>query len=194
MPEMDPIVREFLEESLENLERVDRDLVTLEKSPGDATLVDRIFRAVHTIKGTCGFLGFSRLEALSHVGEELLARVRAVDVGSAPWVIPLLLELVDSTRRILETIEREGSDEGVSIEELAGRLAEAARRLSPSPVEEAAEDVPGGDAGLWEDTENLDRETAARTAVRLEAETRRGRRRPGSRIPSCGWTFVCWTG
>ncbi len=65
---MDPILREFLDESWEDLERVDRDLVALESSPGDAVLVDRVFRAIHTIKGTCSFLGFSHLEALSHVG------------------------------------------------------------------------------------------------------------------------------
>jgi len=169
---MDPIVREFLDESLENLERVDRDLVALESSPGDATLVDRIFRAVHTIKGTCGFLGFSRLEALSHVGEELLARLRAVDVGSAPWVVPLLLELVAATRRLLRAVEKEGSDEGISIEELAGRLAEAAQRLSPGTEEEPAPEVPGGDTGLWEDVGRVGHDAAAGASTRLEAESR----------------------
>ncbi|NOZ93411.1 MAG: chemotaxis protein CheA [Acidobacteria bacterium] len=153
---MDPILREFLDESREDLERVDRDLVALESSPGDAVLVDRIFRAIHTIKGTCSFLGLSRLEALSHVGEELLARLRAVDVSTSPWVVPLLLELVDTTRRLLTAIEREGSDEGAEIGDLAGRLAEAARRLSAGSANEPVPAAPGADEGLWEETGTID--------------------------------------
>lgn len=158
---MDPIVREFLDESLESLEWVDRNLVALETSPGDASLVDRIFRAVHTIKGTCGFLGFSRLEVLTHAGEELLARLREVDIQTASWAVPLLLELVDGVRAMLSAVEKEGSDEGISIEGLAGRLAEAARRLSPARDEDLGVEASGGDPGRGEDREGGDMDAAA---------------------------------
>ena len=73
----DDIVREFLLESLENLERLDRDLVELEAQPTAPALLSSVFRTVHTLKGTCGFLGFSRLESVAHAAESLLSRMRA---------------------------------------------------------------------------------------------------------------------
>jgi chemotaxis protein histidine kinase CheA len=63
------IVKDFLIESYENLDRLDRDLVGLEKNPEDKEALAGVFRTIHTIKGTCGFLGFNKLEALAHVGE-----------------------------------------------------------------------------------------------------------------------------
>jgi len=76
MSELDDIVKEFLLESYENLDRLDRDLVQLEKEPSSNDLISSIFRTIHTIKGTCGFLGFGKLESVSHVGENLLSRLR----------------------------------------------------------------------------------------------------------------------
>ena len=70
------IVREFLVESTENLDRLDRELVTLEQNPGDHEILASIFRTIHTVKGTCGFLGFKALEAVAHVGENLLGRMQ----------------------------------------------------------------------------------------------------------------------
>src|SRR5687768_12667521 len=66
------IVEAFLEESRENLDQLDQDLVALEASPGDTALLARVFRTIHTIKGTCGFLGYQNLETMSHAGENLL--------------------------------------------------------------------------------------------------------------------------
>ena len=76
MSEMDDVVKEFLVESYENLDRLDRDLVELEKAPSDHEILSSIFRTIHTIKGTCGFLAFSKLESVAHVGESLLSRLR----------------------------------------------------------------------------------------------------------------------
>jgi len=70
------IVGEFLMESHENLDQIDRDLVSLEQEPDSRDLISRIFRAIHTIKGTSGFLAFSRLEKLAHAGESLLSKLR----------------------------------------------------------------------------------------------------------------------
>jgi two-component system, chemotaxis family, sensor kinase CheA len=70
------IVAEFLVESHENLDQLDRDLVALEQDPTSRDLLSSVFRAIHTIKGTSGFLAFGRLEQLTHVGENLLARLR----------------------------------------------------------------------------------------------------------------------
>src|SRR4051794_41434589 len=74
--EIDDIIQEFLVESHENLDQLDRDLVALEQQPDSRDLVSRIFRTIHTIKGTSGFLAFSNLEAVTHAGESLLSRLR----------------------------------------------------------------------------------------------------------------------
>ena len=70
------IVQDFLVESYENLDRLDRELVGLEKNPQDRDALGSVFRTIHTIKGTCGFLGFNKLEKVAHVGENLLTRLR----------------------------------------------------------------------------------------------------------------------
>src|ERR1017187_9489018 len=67
------VIREFLVESYENLSRLDQEVVELEKHPKDAALLASIFRTIHTIKGTCGFLAFSILESITHQAESLLS-------------------------------------------------------------------------------------------------------------------------
>ena len=76
MADNEELVTEFLIESGENLDRLDRDLVELEKDPTNRERLSSIFRTIHTIKGTCGFLGFTKLEAVSHIGENLLSHMR----------------------------------------------------------------------------------------------------------------------
>ena len=73
---LDEIVQEFLVESHENLDQLDRDFVALEQEPGSRELLSSIFRTIHTIKGTSGFLALHRLESLTHVGENVLSRLR----------------------------------------------------------------------------------------------------------------------
>jgi two-component system chemotaxis sensor kinase CheA len=70
------LTKEFIAESQEGLDRMERCLTELEMRPDDAGLLGEIFRAVHTIKGTTGFLGFDRLEKLAHAGEHLLGSLR----------------------------------------------------------------------------------------------------------------------
>ncbi|KYG21823.1 hypothetical protein SE92_22245, partial [Bradyrhizobium sp. AT1] len=73
---MDDLLREFLTETSESLDTVDNQLVKFEQEPNNAKILDNIFRLVHTIKGTCGFLGLPRLEALAHAGETLMSKFR----------------------------------------------------------------------------------------------------------------------
>ena len=73
---MDEIVKDFLIESNENLDRLDQELVKLESEPSSKELLASIFRTIHTIKGTCGCLGLGKLESVAHVGENLLSRLR----------------------------------------------------------------------------------------------------------------------
>src|SRR3954454_21372613 len=81
MSELDEVIGEFLVESYENLDRLDQDLVALEDNPTDRQLLSGIFRTIHTIKGTCGFLGYSKLEALAHAGENLLSKLRDGEIA-----------------------------------------------------------------------------------------------------------------
>ena len=74
--EMREVIDEFLVESHENLDQLDRDFVTLERAPGDLEVLASVFRTIHTIKGTGGFLAFGHLESVTHVGESLLSRLR----------------------------------------------------------------------------------------------------------------------
>lgn len=104
------IIAEFLVESHENLDQLDRDLVELEKAPGSRELLSSIFRTIHTIKGTSGFLAFNRLEALTHVGENLLSRLRDGEMEMTPQVAQVLLTMVDTVRALLEAVEASGSD------------------------------------------------------------------------------------
>ena len=106
---MDDVTREFLLESHENLDSMDRDFVELEKNPTEEIL-GRIFRVIHTIKGTCGFLGFSKLESVTHVGENLLSLLRDGALQVSPPITNALLALVDGVREILVNIESAGNE------------------------------------------------------------------------------------
>ena len=101
---MDDVVKEFLVESYENLDEMDRDLVALEQDPESSDILARIFRTLHTIKGTCGFLGFSKLESVSHASENLLSKLRDVELLVNADIASALLATVDAIRAILWTV------------------------------------------------------------------------------------------
>lgn len=122
MEGMDEIVSEFLVESQENLDQLDQDLVALEREPGSRELLSSIFRTVHTIKGTCGFLDFGTLESVTHVSESLLSRLRDGEMTLTPQLTTVLLEMVDAVRSLLASIEQSGSEGNDDYSELVGRL------------------------------------------------------------------------
>lgn len=107
---MDDLTKEFIAESQEGVERMELCLTELEKRPGDRGLVSEIFRAVHTIKGATGFLGFGRLEKLAHAGESLLATLRDGGIGVTAELINGLLDLMDGLGNILRLIETTGAE------------------------------------------------------------------------------------
>ena len=110
MGDVDELTKEFLAESLEGLDRMDRCLTDLEHRPNDKELLGEIFRAVHTIKGTTGFLGFSRLEKLAHAGETLLGSLRDGRLTANTPLVGGLLQLMDGLRLILRLIEQTGKE------------------------------------------------------------------------------------
>jgi len=126
MDGMDEVIQEFLAESHEGMEQVDSDLVALEKDPGDSAAITRIFRAVHTVKGTCGFFGFSELEEVAHAGENLLSLLRDGTLRMTQGTATLLLELVDAIRDLLAKVDKDGGTTGASFSDLAARLNAAA--------------------------------------------------------------------
>ena len=135
MNDSDDIVKEFLVESHENLDRLDRDLVDLEKHPSDREILASIFRTIHTIKGTTGFLGFGKLEAVAHVGENLLAKLRDGQLSLHPELTTALLAMVDAVRQMLASIEEAGSEGERDDRELIAsltRLGQPKVALQPS--------------------------------------------------------------
>jgi two-component system, chemotaxis family, sensor kinase CheA len=144
---MDDIVKDFLIESGENLDRLDQELVRLETDPSSKELLASIFRTIHTIKGSCGFLGFARLEKVAHTGENLLSRLRDGDLELTQDITSGLLEMVDAVRRMLADIEATAED-GVNdypelIERLKGLLdaSPAGKAAAKSPAKSKAKKV-----------------------------------------------------
>lgn len=121
---MDEIVKDFLIESKENLDRLDQELVKLEADPSSKELLSSIFRTIHTIKGTCSFLGFTKLEKLSHAGESLLARLRDGELSLTPEVTSGLLAMVDAIRLMLAAIQETEHDGSEDHAPLIARLAD----------------------------------------------------------------------
>ncbi len=107
---MDEIVNDFLIESNENLDRLDQELVKLESEPSSKELLASVFRTIHTIKGSCGFLGFVRLEKLTHAGESLLSRLRDGKLTLSAEITSGLLAMVDAVRHMLAAIQISGHD------------------------------------------------------------------------------------
>jgi two-component system chemotaxis sensor kinase CheA len=130
---MDEIVAEFLVESLESLDRLDRDLLALEREPGSREVLASIFRTMHTIKGTCGFLGFGRLERVAHAAESLLAGMRDGSRSMTPEIAETLLRTGDSLRSMLDRIATTGGDGDEEHDDLVLELA----RLRAGPTNEA---------------------------------------------------------
>jgi two-component system, chemotaxis family, sensor kinase CheA len=122
------ILREFLLESAENLERLDQNMVELEQRPKDADLLASIFRTIHTIKGTCGFFGFTRLEAIAHIAENLLNELRNGTRQLDTALASLLLNAVDAIKRILKSISETGGEGEVFEQDLLQQLETAWKR------------------------------------------------------------------
>ena len=139
---MDEIIVEFLTESLEGLDQLDNKFVMLEQNPDDRDTLASIFRTVHTIKGTRGFLDFSHLEKLAHAGENLLSLLRDGKLSFTQEIASALLAMLDAVRTMLGEIERTEADGEESYSPLielnqcrsARSRTNANRRASSSPL------------------------------------------------------------
>ena len=133
---MDDLLREFLTETNESLDTVDNHLVRFEQDPNNAKILDNIFRLVHTIKGTCGFLGLPLLEALAHAAETLMGKFRDGMPVTGP-AVTLILVTIDRIKDILRTLESTQTEPDGSDSDLIDKLhemAEGTAAAEPAPV------------------------------------------------------------
>ncbi|MFC3714199.1 chemotaxis protein CheW [Sphingoaurantiacus capsulatus] len=143
---MDELLVDFLTETAENIGVVDNEIVRWERNPTDRAMLDNIFRLVHTIKGTCGFLNLPRLEALAHAGETVLGRVRDGKLTVSAHVVSEVLASLDGIKAILRVLEStgkepEGDDAGLiaRLERVAaGEAAPGVPAVAAAPEAEAA--------------------------------------------------------
>ncbi|ACA19168.1 CheA signal transduction histidine kinase [Methylobacterium sp. 4-46] len=133
---MDDLLREFLTETGEHLDTVDLELVRFEQDPNNQTILRNIFRLVHTIKGTCGFLGLPRLEALAHAAETLMGKFRD-GMGVTSEAVTLILQTLDRIKVIVAELERTAAEPVGADEDLIGaleRMAEGEAAPAPAPA------------------------------------------------------------
>jgi two-component system, chemotaxis family, sensor kinase CheA len=150
---MDDLLAEFLTETAENLEVIDTELVRFEADPEDAATLNNIFRLVHTIKGTCGFLGLPRLEAVAHAGETLLGRFRDKALPVTPEAVTLVLRSIDRIKLILVGLEATGAETpGDDSEIILGlqAAAEGKRVAAPAPAPIVEADPVGPNGEKWD--------------------------------------------
>lgn len=148
---MDDLLNEFLTETSESMDVLDVELVKLEQNPNDPELLSNIFRLVHTIKGTCGFLGLPRLESVAHAGENILGKIRDGDIEVTPDAVSLVLQCLDQIKSLLVELEaNEEEPEGEDSELISqlnafadGDFTAAAASAEP---QENAESAPEAEA------------------------------------------------
>ena len=162
---MDDLLTEFLTETNESLDVVDVELVRFEQEPNNAKILDNIFRLVHTIKGTCGFLGLPRLAALAHAAESLMGKFRE-GMPVTGDAVSLILSTIDRIKSILTALEQtqrepEGGDDDLikRLEAMAQRAAAAKAAAAPSTQPQIQErPLRSGEVPL-EELERVFRET-----------------------------------
>lgn len=120
--EMQEILNDFLTESNEMLEVLDQRFVTLESDPTNTDLLNEIFRAMHSMKGSAGFLGFNHLVDVAHRGENILNKLRQAEMAVNPAIISVILETVDIIKAIMADIKDSGTDSHVPTDAISAKL------------------------------------------------------------------------
>jgi two-component system chemotaxis sensor kinase CheA len=169
------IIEEFLVESNESLAQLDQDFVALEARPHDHELLSSIFRAIHTIKGVSGFLGFSTLGAVTHGAENILSQLRDGERMLNRELTDLLLETFDAVKRILAEIEKtseEGADDRKQLVARLEKAGNAAATASETPAPQITPPIPATalDEFGQEPDEQPTRATVAESNIRVSVE------------------------
>ena len=156
---MDDLLTEFLTETVESLDNLDVEIVRLEQNPNDPELLGNIFRLVHTIKGTCGFIGLSRLESVAHAGENVLGNFREGVQEVTPEAVSLILAALDRIKEIVAVLEETEAEPPGDDKELiaqldamyragkeGGALPASAEATEAAPADEAVAEAPAAQA------------------------------------------------
>lgn len=138
------IIGELINEANEGLDQLEQDLLALEEDHSDKNVINRIFRTIHTIKGSSGAVGFNKIQNLAHKGETLLDLVRSDVVQVTPELISLQLELMDALIENFVDLEANGVENDNDYSDLEGRLEAAAspEAQSAPPKEQPEEEAP----------------------------------------------------
>lgn len=162
---MDDLLREFLTETNESIAQLDVELVRLEQNPEDPDLISSIFRLVHTVKGTCGFLGLPRLEKVAHAGENVLGKFRDRELPVTPHAVTLILRSIDTIKRLLSILEETEAEQPGDDSDLIAELdaMAAGKVLASSVATEASAPAP--------ETPSQNIETKTETAPMETTET-----------------------
>lgn len=151
---MDDLLKDFLAETSESLDLLDSEIVELEQRPGDPALLGSIFRVMHTIKGTCGFLGLPRLEAVAHAAEDVLGRVRDGELSVSHDVISQVLIALDRIKELVGLLGETGVEPEGEDREIIAALRAIASGEAAAPAKaahnEQKEEAPGRKGSLFE--------------------------------------------
>ena len=139
---MDDITRDFLVESNENLSRLDQEFVQLEKDPENKDLLASIFRTIHTIKGTAGFLNFTKLVSITHFGEDILAKMRDGKMKATPATVDALLAGVDAVKDVLAAIDATSAESDKDYPPIIQRLKGIAEGTAAEAMPDAEAPKP----------------------------------------------------
>ncbi len=139
---MDDLIKEFLTETGESLATLDLELVQLEKDANDPALLGNIFRLMHTIKGTCGFLGLMRLGTVAHAGENILGKFRDGEISVTPTAVTLILKCIDQIRILLTALEQNGVEPGGDDTQLLAEIESFAAHGEAPSLADARPSVP----------------------------------------------------
>ncbi|MFN9718715.1 MAG: chemotaxis protein CheA [Planctomycetota bacterium] len=139
----DEILREFLLETHENLTLLDSDLVHLEKHPSDHGRLAQVFRTLHSVKGTAGFMGLVKLQAVAHSAESLLSRLRSGDISYSVPIATALLRVVDAIREIAKQIETTGSEGEGNYANIASECDRLREHAIPPAIEAVTKSIVG---------------------------------------------------
>jgi len=143
--EMKEILGDFLAETTEMLESLDQQFVTLEHDPGNADLLNEIFRCMHSMKGGAGFLGFSHLVEVAHHAESLMNKLRTGEMAATSSIVDIILEAVDVIKSLQDDIRSTGEDTHVETDLIVTKLTltlESAADLATAAPAAATTEAP----------------------------------------------------
>ena len=165
-------LEDFLAEVTEILEQLDQDLVELEENPEDLELLNKIFRAAHTMKGTSSFMGFEKMTTVTHRMEDILNLLRKGEAKLTPEVMDVVLEAVDVVKGIVDNIRETQTEGDVDITEIVNKLEDTYKALTGQKKEEQQEEIVigGGKPPSKEELEAFDREIQEQLKKEQEKE------------------------